>query len=55
MVFLGMQPVIRVTDLWKYYGDDEQGEPALRGTSLEVAAGDIVALFGRAAPARQRS
>lgn len=47
MFFLGMQPVIRVTDLWKYYGDDEQGEPALRGTNLEVAAGDIVALFGK--------
>ncbi len=47
MVFLVMQPVIRVTDLWKYYGDDEQGEPALRGTNLEVAAGDIVALFGK--------
>ncbi|MDD5245603.1 MAG: ATP-binding cassette domain-containing protein, partial [Syntrophorhabdaceae bacterium] len=42
-----MQPVIRVADLWKYYGDDEQGEPALRGTNLVVAAGDIVALFGK--------
>jgi putative ABC transport system ATP-binding protein len=47
MVFLNMQPVIRVTDLWKYYNDDEQGEPALRGTNLVVAAGDIVALFGK--------
>jgi len=42
-----MKTIIRVTDLWKYYGNDEKGEPALRGTHLEVFEGDIVALFGK--------
>ena len=42
-----MNPVIRVTDLWKEYSDDtEQGSAALRGTNLAVEAGELVALYG---------
>jgi putative ABC transport system ATP-binding protein len=43
-----MAPIIRVVDLWKDFGEeDEEGAPALRGASLEVAAGEVVALYGR--------
>ncbi len=41
------EPVIRVVGLWKEYGDDAAGAPALRGSSLEIAAGEIVALYGK--------
>ncbi len=42
-----MNPVIRVTDVWKEYADDfEQGTAALRGTNLAVEAGELVALYG---------
>ena len=40
-------PVIRIIDLWKDYGDDITNAPALRGTNLEIGAGEIVALFGK--------
>jgi putative ABC transport system ATP-binding protein len=40
-------PVIRVIDLWKDYADDATNAPALRGSSLEINAGEIVALFGK--------
>ena len=40
--------VLRVTDLWKVYeGCDAPECAALRGTSFEVAAGEVVALYGR--------
>ena len=42
-----MKPVIRVVDLWKQYGEDGQNGIALRGTNLEVSAGEVVALFGK--------
>lgn len=42
-----MKPVIRVVDLWKQYGEDGQNGIALRGTNLEVLAGEVVALFGQ--------
>ncbi len=42
-----MKPVIRVVDLWKQYGEDGQNGTALRGTNLEVLAGEVVALFGK--------
>ena len=42
-----MKPVIRVVDLWKKYGEDGQNGSALRGTNLEVLAGEVVALFGK--------
>jgi putative ABC transport system ATP-binding protein len=40
-------PVIRIMDLWKNYGEDGSGAPALRGTSIEIKKGEIVALFGK--------
>jgi putative ABC transport system ATP-binding protein len=40
--------VIRVVDLWKHYDDDEQnGVQALRGVSMEVRRGEVIALFGK--------
>jgi putative ABC transport system ATP-binding protein len=40
--------VIKVTDLWKSYNEDDQfASAALRGTNLEVASGEIVALYGK--------
>jgi putative ABC transport system ATP-binding protein len=42
-----MKPVIRVVDLWKQYGEDGQNGIALRGTNLEILAGEVVALFGK--------
>jgi putative ABC transport system ATP-binding protein len=40
-------PVIWIKDLWKNYGEDGSGAPALRGTSIEIKRGEIVALFGK--------
>jgi len=40
-------PVIRIIDLWKNYGEDGSGAPALRGTNLEIKKGESVALFGK--------
>jgi putative ABC transport system ATP-binding protein len=42
-----VKPVIRVVDLWKQYGADGQNGIALRGTNLEILAGEVVALFGK--------
>ncbi len=43
-----MEPLIRVVDLWKSYGQDGQADgAALRGTNLEVYPGEIVALLGK--------
>jgi putative ABC transport system ATP-binding protein len=42
-----MKPVICVVDLWKQYGEDGQNGIALRGTNLEILAGEVVALFGK--------
>ncbi len=41
------EPMIRIIDLWKEYSDDTSNAPALRGTNLEIGAGEIVALFGK--------
>jgi len=41
------EPVIRIIDLWKEYNDDGSNAPALRGTNLEIGAGEIIALFGK--------
>ncbi len=41
------QTVIRIVDLWKDYGSDGSTIPALRGTNLEIRAGESVALFGK--------
>ena len=42
-----MQPIIKVIDLWKQYGDEGQNGIALRGTNLEILPGEVVALFGK--------
>src|SRR5512139_1243930 len=41
------EPMIRITDVWKEYNHDGTEMPALRGTTAEIRAGDIVALFGK--------
>ena len=40
-------PVIRIIDLWKNYGENGSEAPALRGTTIEIKKGEIVALFGK--------
>ncbi|MCX8117595.1 MAG: ABC transporter ATP-binding protein [Desulfobacterota bacterium] len=39
--------LIRIHDLWKHYGEVGAATPALCGTSLEIEAGEVVALFGK--------
>jgi len=40
--------VIRIVDLWKQYDPNEQPQAAaLRGTSLDIRAGEVVALYGK--------
>ena len=41
------ESVIRIVDLWKAYNHDGTDLPALRGTSLDVKKGEIIALFGK--------
>jgi putative ABC transport system ATP-binding protein len=41
------ESIIRIVDLWKSYTSDGTENAALRGTRLEVRAGEIVALFGK--------
>jgi putative ABC transport system ATP-binding protein len=42
-----VEPVIRIVDLWKDFRMDGTEVPALRGTSIEIKRGEIVALFGK--------
>jgi putative ABC transport system ATP-binding protein len=42
-----MKPIIRVADVWKYYDSDGSSTAALRGTSLEVAPGELIAIYGQ--------
>ena len=42
-----MEHVIRVIDVWKYYDGDGTSTPALRGTKFEVAAGELIAIYGK--------
>jgi len=45
---MSMAPVIRVIDVWKNYAHDGREEvSALRGADMEIAPGEIVALFGK--------
>ncbi len=39
--------IIRIIDLWKNYGEDGSGAPALCGTNLDIHKGEIIALFGK--------
>ena len=43
-----MKPVIRTVDLWKQYNKTGgYNGAAVRGTNLEIAAGQVVALYGK--------
>lgn len=42
-----MEAVIRVHNIWKRYTNDESDGIALRGASLEVMPGEILAIFGK--------
>ena len=43
-----MSSVIRTADLWKEYNRNEQpNSAALRGTNLDIKAGEIIALYGK--------
>ncbi len=43
-----MVPVIRVVDLWKTYSmNGRENMAALRGTNLEIKAGEVIALYGK--------
>lgn len=42
------QPAIRIVDLWKFYNEDgHESSAALRGASLTVGRGEILALMGK--------
>jgi len=41
-------PIIRAVDLWKTYDEEREGSfYALRGTSMDTARGEVLALFGK--------
>jgi len=40
-------PVVRVADLWKIYEGGAEGSAALRGTTMEIARGEVLALLGK--------
>jgi len=43
-----LKSVIRAVDLWKQYDKiGQEHSAALRGTNLEIAAGEVVALYGK--------
>jgi putative ABC transport system ATP-binding protein len=43
-----LDTIIRIEDLWKSYDGEEHSETsALRGLSMEVAAGETVAIYGK--------
>ena len=43
-----MEPVIRTVDLWKQYNKTGGNNgAAVRGTNLEIAAGQVVSLYGK--------
>jgi putative ABC transport system ATP-binding protein len=42
-----VESIIRIIDLWKNYGEDGSGVPALQGTNIEIKKGEIIALLGK--------
>jgi putative ABC transport system ATP-binding protein len=43
-----MKPLIRVVDLWKKYHDTESSNgAALRGATLSVTSGELIAIYGK--------
>ncbi|MCA1594902.1 MAG: ABC transporter ATP-binding protein [Chloroflexi bacterium] len=42
-----VEPVIRVVDCWKTYGEGHRALHAVRGVSLDIARGEFVAITGR--------
>ncbi|GAT67551.1 ABC transporter ATP-binding protein [Planomonospora sp. ID91781] len=43
---MSFDPVVRLADVTRVHGDGPQAVPALRGVSLDVAAGELVAVMG---------
>jgi putative ABC transport system ATP-binding protein len=43
---MSFDPVVRLADVTRVHGDGPQAVPALRGVSLDVAAGELVAVTG---------
>ncbi|MFF5208812.1 ABC transporter ATP-binding protein [Streptosporangium sp. NPDC000396] len=43
---MSFDPVVRLADASRVHGDGPQAVPALRGVSLDVAAGELVAVMG---------
>jgi putative ABC transport system ATP-binding protein len=43
---MSFDPVVRLTDVTRVHGDGPQAVPALRGVSLDIAAGELVAVMG---------
>ncbi|GAA3441828.1 ABC transporter ATP-binding protein [Planomonospora venezuelensis] len=43
---MSFDPVVRLADVTRVHGDGPQAVPALRGVSMEVAAGELVAVMG---------
>ncbi|MFC6576512.1 ABC transporter ATP-binding protein [Planomonospora parontospora] len=43
---MSFDPVVRLADVTRVHGDGPQAVPALRGVSLDVVAGELVAVMG---------
>jgi putative ABC transport system ATP-binding protein len=43
---MSFDPVVRLADVTRVHGDGPQAVPALRGVSLDIAAGELVAVMG---------
>jgi len=42
-----VEPIIRITDLWKEYRQNGEPAAALAGANMEIAPGQIIALLGK--------
>ncbi|MFF4416340.1 hypothetical protein ACFYY8_27790 [Streptosporangium sp. NPDC001559] len=43
---MSTEPVLRLTDVTRVHGEGSQAVRALRGVSLDVAAGELIAVMG---------